>query len=42
MLSGYAPYPYLLLVEAIMGAVWFDSEKSFEAVQNVMEHLQAY
>jgi ribonuclease-3 len=28
-------------VEAIVGAVWFDSEKNFEAVRNVMEHLQS-
>jgi ribonuclease-3 len=37
------PMPQTLAstVEAIVGAVWFDSEKNFETVRNVVERLQS-
>jgi dsRNA-specific ribonuclease len=37
------PMPQTLAstVEAIVGAVWFDSEKNFEAVRNIVERLQS-
>jgi ribonuclease-3 len=37
------PMPQTLAttVEAIIGAVWFDSKRNFKVVQDVMEHLRS-
>jgi ribonuclease-3 len=39
----HSPMPQTLAatVEAVIGAVWFDSERNFKVVQDVMEHLQS-